>query len=91
MTHMDLHEIEKPLVIDAIICRLETTVEIAGVGNYSMLPNNEAAFIAKILAAARHCVREWQPNKDEKARGAGTGVGMRAAEDALIRVVKADL
>ncbi len=40
---------------------------------------------------ARHCVKEWVPTPWEKDNGHGTGVGMRVAEDRLIREVRKEL
>lgn len=84
-----LTPLEKPIVIDAIRCRLRQDIDEFGVQH--SIPANELRLILDIVDAARHCVREWEPNATEKARGAGTGVGMRAAEDKLIRVLKGDL
>ena len=87
--HIVLLPIDEPLVIDAIRCRLRQDVDEFGVQH--SIPANELRAILDIVDAARACVREWQPNATEKARGAGTGVGMRAAEDVLIMKVKAKL
>lgn len=81
--------LEKPIVIDAIRCRLRQDIDEFGVKH--SIPTEELRLILDIVDAARHCVREWEPNAAEKARGAGTGVGMRAAEDRLIHVLKGDL
>lgn len=81
--------IERPIVIDAIRCRLRQDIEDFGVSH--SIPTEDLRLILDIVDAARHCVREWEPNATEKARGAGTGVGMRAAEDRLIQVLKGDL
>lgn len=77
--------LERPLVIDAILCRLRQDVEFGAVHS---IPTNELKLIIAILDAARTCVREWVPTPSDKARGAGTGVGMRAAEDALIAAIR---
>lgn len=81
--------LERPVVIDAIRCRLRQDIDDFGVRH--SIPTDELRLILDIVDAARKCVREWKPNATEKARGAGTGVGMRAAEDELIRVLKGDL
>lgn len=81
--------LEKPIVIDAIRCRLRQDIDDFGVRH--SIPTDALRLILDIVDAARHCVSEWEPNATEKARGAGTGVGMRSAEDKLIRVVKGDL
>ena len=81
--------LEEPLVIDAIRCRLRQDVEEFGLQH--SIPTNELRAILDVVDAARACVREWTPNATEKARGAGTGVGMRAAEDVLIKRVKVKL
>lgn len=83
-----LRPLEQPLVIDAIRCRLRQDIDF---GVRHSIPTEELRMILDIVDAARHCVREWKPNATEKARGAGTGVGMRAAEDKLIRVLRRDL
>ena len=80
-------DIEQPLVVDAIRCRLRQDV---GRGVVHSIPTNELRLLLNIVDCARHCVREWSPTSDEKARGAGTGVGMRAAEDQLIRAIKSE-
>lgn len=81
-----LVELEQPLAIDAIRCRLRQDIDEFGVEH--SIPTEELRLILDIVDAARHCVREWQPTSTEKNKGAGTGVGMRAAEDRLIRIVK---
>jgi len=81
--------LEEPIVIDAIRCRLRQNIDDFGARH--SIPTEELRLILDIVDAARHCVREWEPNATEKARGAGTGSGMRAAEDKLIRVLKSDL
>lgn len=81
--------LEKPIVIDAIRCRLRQDIDDFGVSH--SIPTDELRLILDIIDAARHCVSEWEPTATEKSRGAGTGVGMRAAEDKLIRVLKSDL
>jgi hypothetical protein len=86
---MMLSPLEKPICIDAIRCRLRQDIDDFGVSH--SIPTDELRLILDIVDAARHCVKEWEPNATEKARGAGTGVGMRAAEDNLIRTVKRDL
>lgn len=87
-----LMPLEKPIVMDAIRCRLRQDIEMSHHLSASVeVPKNELRWIVDILDAARACVREWQPNATEKARGAGTGVGMRAAEDRLIQLVRRDL
>lgn len=84
-TNLDLHPIEKPLVIDAIKCRIrQDAKEFSGV----YVLSGEAVFICDILDAARLCLREWAPTETDKARGHGTGVGQRAAEDRLIAILK---
>ena len=83
-----LRPIEQPIVIDAIRCRLRQDIDY---GVRHSVPVEELRLILDIVDAARHCVREWEPNATEKACGAGTGVGMRAAEDKLIRVLKREL
>lgn len=82
-------ELEEPLVIDAIRCRLRQDIEHFGVQH--SIPTGELRLILDIVDAARHCVREWEPNATETARGAGTAVGMKAAEEKLIRVLKTDI
>jgi hypothetical protein len=81
--------LEEPIVIDAIRCRLRQDIDIFGLRH--SIPTEELRLILDIVDAARHCVREWEPNATEKARGAGTGVGMRSAEDKLIRVLKSGI
>lgn len=86
---MKEYPIAKPLVIDAIRCRLRQDIDAFGVTH--SIPSNELRLILDIVDAACNCVREWEPDEAEKTRGAGTGVGMRAAEDRLIRVLKSGL
>ena len=80
--------LEKPIVIDAIRCRLRQDVDEFGVRHN--IPANELRLLLDIVDAARQCVREWEPSPTDKARGAGTVDGTRAAEDRLIRVIKGD-
>jgi hypothetical protein len=84
-----LMPLDEPLVIDAIRCRLRQDIDEFGLQH--SIPADELRLMLRIIDAARACVREWKPNGIEKARGAGTGVGMRAAEDSLIREVTADI
>ena len=86
---MKEYPIAKPLVIDAIRCRLRQDIDIFGVTH--SIPSDELRLILNIVDAARRCVREWEPTDLDKNRGAGTGVGMRAAEDELIRALRSDL
>ena len=84
--------LETPLVIDAIRCRLRQDAVLSHFGNRLVaVPLTELILIMDILDAARQCVKEWSPAPSEKAHGAGTGVGMRAAEDRLIAAMKRDL
>lgn len=80
--------LDRPLAIDAIRCRLRQDIDNFGVEH--SIPSSELRLMLDIIDAARHCVREWEPTPTEKDRGAGTGVGMRAAEDRLIRELKRD-
>lgn len=85
--------IDRPLVIDAIRCRLDQDVNYCTRRGQATvaIPVREMELIVAILDAARAVVREYAPTDLEKSRGAGTGVGMRAAEDRLITTVKRDL
>jgi len=78
-------EIIPPAVIAAISCRLRGDIKF---GVIHSIPKDELLLILDIVDAAGKCVSEWVPNPCEKRRGCGTGVGMHAAEDALIRCVK---
>lgn len=80
--------IDRPIAIDAIRCRLRQDIDRFRLTH--SIPTHELRLILDIVDAARDCVREWESNAIEKERGAGTGVGMRAAEDKLIRILKRD-
>lgn len=59
---------------------------------YVVVPCAEMRLMIDIIEAAVNCVSEWKPSDYEKeCRGRGTGVGMRAAEDRLIREVRKEL
>lgn len=88
-SNMTITPLEEPIVIDAIRCRLRQDIDDFDVVH--SIPTEELRLILNIVDAARHCLREWEPTMIEKSRGAGTGVGMRAAEDRLIKAVKSDL
>lgn len=45
-------------------------------------------YLAKIVDAARMLVYQWEPSATDNRKVSGTGVGMRAAEDALISAVR---
>ena len=82
-----LEQIEEPLAIDAIRCRLRQDIAIFGIQHD--IPTDQLRLLLDIVDAARLCVREWAPSKKDKRMGHGTGVGMRAAEDRLINAVRA--
>lgn len=88
---MVLMPLDEPIAIDAIKCRLRQDVEnLHHLCSEVAVPKKEALWISDVLDAVRACVREWEPSETEKARGAGTGVGMRAVEDRLILIARRD-
>lgn len=84
----EMVEIVPPPVMAAITCRLRCDLKM---GVAHSIPSGELDLMLRIIDAAVHCVKEWEPNEYEKSKGHGAGVGMRAAEDALIRLVRTDL
>jgi len=82
----NLEQLEQPLEIDAIRCRLRQDVDARHLTHN--IPTPELKLLLDIVDAARHCVREWEPTATDKRKGRGTGVGMRAAEDRLIMAVR---
>lgn len=83
-----LYPIDTPLVINAIRCRLNGDLKF---GVKHSIPADELRLILNIVDAAVCCVKEWEPSEYQKSKGYGTGVGMRAAEDRLIRCVRSTL
>ena len=45
-------------------------------------------YLSDIVYAARLLVYQWEPSATDKRKVSSTGVGMRAAEDALILAVR---
>jgi len=45
-------------------------------------------YLSGIVYAARLLVYQWEPSATDKRKVSSTGVGMRAAEDALILAVR---
>ena len=84
---MDIEQIEEPLAIDAIRCRLRQDIDTFNIQH--TIPTDELRILLNIVDAARLCVREWTPSDTDKRKGHGTGVGMRAAKNHLIRAVRA--
>jgi len=84
-----LYDLETPIRIDAIRCRLRQDIDRLGIQH--SIPSEELRLMLDIIDAARHCVKEWVPTPWEKDNGHGTGVGMRVAEDRLIREVRKEL
>ncbi len=88
MENLKFYPMDKPLVINAILCRLKGDLKL-GVGH--SIPADELRLILEIVEAAVRCVEEWEPSEFQKSKGCGTGVGMRSAEDQLIRCVRRDV
>lgn len=85
-----LHEFEivPPPVITAVCCRLRGDIEY---GIMHSIPVGELNLMLDIIESALLCVKEWEPTEWEKHKGHGTGVGMRSAEDRLIRCIRRDI
>lgn len=86
---METKPIERPVPIDGLLCRLRQDFTHFG-RTTTTCTMTELEWLLRIAEAARHCVREWEPNDSDRARGHGTGVGQRAAEDKLIRLIRSE-
>lgn len=83
-----LEQIEKPLAIDAIRCRLRQDIDIFKIQH--TIPADELKLLLDIVDAARLCVREWAPSNTDKRMGHGTTQdGTIEAQDRLIMAVRA--
>lgn len=78
--------LERPFAIDGMLCRLRQDITQFG-ATTPTCTMAEMEWLLEVAEAARQCVREWEPKESDRAKGHGTGVGMRAAEDKLIRTV----
>lgn len=81
---------DAPLSCSDVAGLLRRNIQICderGVGAV-LVPIREAEFILRVMEAADALVREYNPTSEERASGAGNGIGMRAAEDRLISVVE---
>ena len=88
MEKLKFYPMDKPLVINAILCRLKGGLKLGGTHS---IPADELRLMLDIVEAAVHCVEEWEPSEYQKSKGCGTGAGMRAAADQLIRCVRRDV
>lgn len=88
MSELREFEIVPPPVVTAICCRLRGDIKF---GVHHTIPVRELKLMLDIIESAMLCVKEWEPNEWEKHKGHGTGVGMRSAEDRLIRCVRTNL